>query len=118
MHKVKDITVTIVNSQNFNATISLFGSNADPRANTVNTHSLYSYNLTGQPYTGLTVFQLLYKKVGDPTFMTKTLRIPTSFQDVVIILNQANLGTFWYNQATNQIFIASDTYVYGQMSIA
>ncbi len=116
--KVREIMVDIVNSQDFTAQISIFGSMADPKANTVNTHTLYAWNTTGQSYVGITVFQIQYRKVGTVAYTTLTMRVPTDFLNAVLILNQQNIGTFWYDVPTKRIFIASDTYQYNQLSIA
>lgn len=121
MLQKKKIILKLTNSQSFNAQVSLFGGLSDPLSNTVNTHKLFAWNITGQTYTGLTVFQIEYRKVGAAVYSVASMPIPSNFYDVILSLNLLGLGAFWFSSLTGptyNIYTGSDTYEFRQLSIA
>lgn len=119
--KLQEITLDIKSNMPVDTQISILGGPYDQAGNTVNTHKLFQWNITGQSYSGLTVFAIQYRKVGEVAYTTLNMAIPTDFQDAVKILNQQSLGFFWstpIGSATQVIYISSDTYEFFQLSIA
>lgn len=119
--KLQEITVDIKSNMPIDTPISILGGPYDPAGNTVNTYDLYQWNVTGQSYSGLTVFAIQYRKAGEVAYTTLNMDIPSSFQDAVRILNLQSLGVFWstpIGSASQIIYISSDAYEFFQLSIA
>lgn len=119
--KNKKIILQIQSRLSFDAQISILGGMFDPAGNTVNTHNLYTWDVTGQSYSGLSICSLLYRKVGVVPYTTLNMAVPISFKNLIEILNQQRLGVFWHSDflgASDIIYISSDEYQFNQLSIA
>jgi hypothetical protein len=120
--KKSRITLEIISNMPVDAQISLLGGPYDPAASSVNSNTLFQWDITGQSFSGLILATIQYRKVGVIPYTTLNLPIPTSFIDLVRILNLQNLGVFWstdpYTSASQIIYTTNDDLQFFQLSLA
>jgi len=115
----KKIILDITNTQSYPVTISLLGGNQDPMRLSVNSSTLYTWDLTSINFSANATFTLEFKRTGAASFSTIDGMMKNSFGGLIYGLNQLNLGFFWYQNlvgATYPVYSASDYYEFGNLT--
>lgn len=122
-HK-EHINLSVTNNLSFRTPISLLGGLSDTFSYNVNATTQYWWDV-GYPFFDVSLYptiQLEYRLVGASVYSIAYISTNLSYNGLIEGLNNANLGTFWYQYPTfnpfigYQIYTVNDVYEFGNFS--